>query len=429
MADGALCACVVSIVAACNASPSVELPSGPEAKAGAHSVANVAATVSAKGAASVPMLALDDSPPKTTASCASSVNCKPAGGQYCGHIGDGCGKTVDCGSCPSDWTCSDHLCVGGPSCQPLSCETGTTRFCDTVGDGCGRELDCGDCPAGETCRAGVCVKDGCVPLTCETEGGRFCGTIGDGCGGTLECGDCPGGGLCGGGGVENLCWDPSCTRAQCKGPNGGQYCGKIGDGCGGVLDCGSCADDWVCQDHLCVGGASCSPFSCQQGATQFCGAFGDGCGNEITCSCAAGETCRDQLCTKNGCTPLTCETAAGRFCGTVGDGCGGKLDCGACPNGGVCGDGGIEHMCWDPNCPRRECTGVNGGSYCGQIGDGCGGVQDCGSCPGDWTCEARMCVGGGQLPAVGLSERGHQVLWHLRRWLRANSRLRDLRQR
>jgi hypothetical protein len=31
-----------------------------------------------------------------------SLTCNPAGGQYCGAIGDGCGGTLDCGSQCSD---------------------------------------------------------------------------------------------------------------------------------------------------------------------------------------------------------------------------------------------------------------------------------------------------------------------------------------
>src|SRR5678816_3057889 len=94
----------------------------------------------------------------TSDGCAQT-SCKPTGGQYCGVIGDGCQGTEDCGKCPGDWTCDKGLCVGGPSCLPVSCTDLTgTHYCGTIGDGCGHALDCGGC-----------------------------GTIGDGCGQSLDC--------------------------------------------------------------------------------------------------------------------------------------------------------------------------------------------------------------------------------------------------
>jgi hypothetical protein len=69
---------------------------------------------------------------------------------------------------------AENLCVGGPDCVPsTACQIGDTQFCGQIGDGCGRPLEYGDCVGGETCVGGVCVPEGCVPLTCDPAGGRM----------------------------------------------------------------------------------------------------------------------------------------------------------------------------------------------------------------------------------------------------------------
>ncbi|HYO93795.1 MAG TPA: carboxypeptidase-like regulatory domain-containing protein [Polyangiaceae bacterium] len=197
------------------------------------------------------------------------ASCQPAGGQYCGEIGDNCGGTLVCPSCPPSWSCDQNVCVGGPSCSATTCEVGSSKFCGSIGDGCGKRLDCGTCAAGQTCRSGVCVAPGCVPLTCDTAGGRYCGILGDGCGGQLDCGTCSGGATCGGGGIANVCGGaPDCVPVQCTAANGGKYCGTIGNGCGGVVDCGECAGGAACGAdgirNVCPGtGAACTGLQCE----------------------------------------------------------------------------------------------------------------------------------------------------------------------
>jgi hypothetical protein len=203
--------------------------------------------------------------------CVPSNVCTPPGGQYCGTIGAGCpGQKLECGACPGDGVCEERLCVGGPSCTPITCGT----FCGTIGDNCGRRLDCtAACGAGQECRNGICVDPGCVPMTCNgANNARYCGMIGDGCGGTLDCGTCPNNGTCGGaGGIPNICNDPTCPRTSCM-PMGGQYCGVIGNGCGGTQDCGACANGMACpttgaQAHVCPGSTVIVPPTCP-GATK-----------------------------------------------------------------------------------------------------------------------------------------------------------------
>jgi hypothetical protein len=101
------------------------------------------------------------------------LTCAPAGGHYCDMIGDGCGGQLDCGACPAGETCGgagiEHVC-GKPvdaNCQAISCEQPGGRVCGRAGDGCGRALDCGSCPGGETCGASlpnVCSRGACENL-------------------------------------------------------------------------------------------------------------------------------------------------------------------------------------------------------------------------------------------------------------------------
>jgi hypothetical protein len=93
----------------------------------------------------------------------------------------------------------------GPECVPATC-AGLDRECGRTSDGCGGTLDCGTCPEGHDCSAGLC-RAPCVPTTCEAAG-RDCGRIPDGCGATLQCGSCAGSLVCGAGGTPNLCAEP-----------------------------------------------------------------------------------------------------------------------------------------------------------------------------------------------------------------------------
>jgi hypothetical protein len=212
----------------------------------------------------------------TGGACTASVNCDPPGGRYCNTIGNGCkGGKVECGACPGDGTCSGGaiapgICIGGPSCTPLTCDSGgAVRYCGKIGDGCGRELDCGACSGGQTCSGGLCVAAGCMPLTCNLAGGgKYCGKIGDGCGSSLDCGGCSAPQTCGGANIQGVCGTPASAcpnRLNCT-PMGGQYCGVVGDNCGGSIDCGACANGMACRtDHVCpsTGPGVCTNLQCQ----------------------------------------------------------------------------------------------------------------------------------------------------------------------
>ena len=223
-------------------------------------------------------------------------------GFNCGPQGDGCGGTVKCGSCSGGETCGGGgkpgVCGssdGGP-CTPNTCASLNVN-CGLQSNGCGGTLDCGSCNPPATCGGGgpsLCgVPDSgtCTPLTC-TGLGFNCGPAGDGCGNTLECGTCSGSQTCGGGGVAGVCGSPSCTPVTCAAQ--GFNCGPTGDGCGNILDCGTCTAPQVCggggAPNVC-GSIPCVPTTCAAlGLT--CGPASDGCGNELQCgTCTAPQAC------------------------------------------------------------------------------------------------------------------------------------------
>jgi hypothetical protein len=125
----------------------------------------------------------------------------------------------------SDWPVSDRLTtwavwssqsaalelstpawVASGSCAPATCQSLGSE-CGELGDGCGSSLNCGSCGSGEACASGVCVDvstpppaGSCVPATCPSLGVE-CGGASDGCGGSLNCGGCASGQTCATGGV------------------------------------------------------------------------------------------------------------------------------------------------------------------------------------------------------------------------------------
>jgi hypothetical protein len=321
-------------------------------------------------------------------------------GANCGIQPDGCGNTVNCGTCTPPQTCGgggNPLQCGTP-CTPRTC-TQLGANCGTQGDGCGGTLNCGTCPTGQTCGGGgtpnVCGGGMCQPTTCSALG-YACGTWGNGCGGTLPCGTCPMGQTCGGGGVAGQCGGAMCTPLDCAAQ--GFNCGTQGNGCGGTQNCGTCTLPQTCGGGgvpgVCGGGGTCQARTClQQGFN--CGLQGNGCGTQIDCGmCPPGQVCGAQgpgLCGATQCTPSTC-SAQGIQCGPAGDGCGNIIQCGSCPAGQSCGGAGVPGVCGVLPCTPRTCSQL--GANCGLVGDGCGGSLNCGLCPPQESC------GGGGVPNV-----------------------------
>jgi hypothetical protein len=86
-----------------------------------------------------------------------------------------------------------------PSCQPTTCSAqGAT--CGSIPDGCGGTLQCGSCGSGMVCSASNTCVPACTPTTCAAQGAT-CGLLASGCGGTLQCGACSGTDLC----TNNVC--------------------------------------------------------------------------------------------------------------------------------------------------------------------------------------------------------------------------------
>ncbi len=82
--------------------------------------------------------------------------CVPdCGLRICGPAPNGCEGEDACGPPCVSGTCSaDGLSCEG--CTPLTCiDLGYS--CGTPGDGCGGTLDCGSCPEGQMCQEGTCI--------------------------------------------------------------------------------------------------------------------------------------------------------------------------------------------------------------------------------------------------------------------------------
>jgi hypothetical protein len=103
-------------------------------------------------------------------------------------------------------------CVPAPQgpCTPQSCADQGID-CGPAGDGCGKTIQCGSCTAPDTCgggsqygRCGYPDAGTCVPRTCA-EQSFDCGAAGDGCGRPIQCGTCTLPAICGGGGKPNVC--------------------------------------------------------------------------------------------------------------------------------------------------------------------------------------------------------------------------------
>jgi hypothetical protein len=76
--------------------------------------------------------------------------------------------------------------------------------CGTVSDGCGTTIDCGTCPVLQTCGGGgTANRCGCTPKTCDSLGAR-CGIVQDGCGGIVTCPACGHSRVC----LANQCVKP-----------------------------------------------------------------------------------------------------------------------------------------------------------------------------------------------------------------------------
>jgi hypothetical protein len=233
---------------------------------------------------------------------------------------------------------NDGGCIG-KTCQELGYNCGPNS------DGCGNTIQCGTCPSGESCGNGGFSKCGptiivgsdggivCTPTTCKALGYN-CGYAGDGCGNLLDCNaddagpSCPTPQFCGGGGFDQCGGNDGllsdggtpCTPTTCKAL--GYNCGYAGDGCGNLLDC--------------------NPNDGSSGCTlpQYCGGGGFNlCGGNIDEGPDGGSNCVPESCQKQGFN-----------CGPAGDGCGNLQQCGTCVGNNTCGGGGKPGVCGNSTC-------------------------------------------------------------------------------
>jgi hypothetical protein len=106
----------------------------------------------------------DDTPPRCAPPIDASIpcsECQQPGGQYCGRIAYCGGKFLDCGACTQPgFTCGGSGVTGlcgaardSSACDPTVCEKPNIQYCGRVGDGCGSTIDCGSCNDGSLCGA------------------------------------------------------------------------------------------------------------------------------------------------------------------------------------------------------------------------------------------------------------------------------------
>jgi hypothetical protein len=299
----------------------------------------------------------------TLSGCVS--NCIPrAESGDCGTVNDGCGKTIDLGSCSGTTSCVNNYCLEG---MP-SCPTGTTT--------CGSEC----CYSGQTCSSGHCIEAGCPTGTTQ------CGT---------EC--------CGSNQICNSYSHCITQSSSCPSNEATPYCigSTNSDGCcmGFLSSCP--ADETPCQSDCCSSGSTCvdgeclevletdcmpeyGQFDCGYG----CCGYGEYCVNGecrtipsclLGCSSIPGTTCSSRdgfgccTCTPSGsCTP-SCPSSSDYSCGSSyssSDGCGGTCS----GTGSNCFNS--AQTCQNGQCVSQQtcCCFCDGLGECGETGCACPGA-------------------------------------------------------
>jgi hypothetical protein len=119
-----------------------------------------------------------------------------------------CAWMTGCVESKADESDGTEVPDGARECIPTTCASASAD-CGLLGDGCGGTLNCGTCGTG-TCgasgAANVCGAGSCKPKTCA-ELSAQCGQVSDGCSAVLDCGGCPSGQACGASAV-NQCATP-----------------------------------------------------------------------------------------------------------------------------------------------------------------------------------------------------------------------------
>ncbi len=345
-------------------------------------------------------------PSWTIASCSPCIaeTCESLGYE-CGNWSDGCGETLNCGSCEV-W----QDCILG-QCQPETCPD----TCESLGyecdpqEVCGEQEDCGSCDEGYYCYNGICKEGGtCKPLTCEVNYDGQCGYFNDGCYNMINC-ECDW--------ESEQCISGFCVcKDECFGTTTGcngttlitNNCyDSDGDGCTEsnlvYTDCspGTCG---ILQPLPAIYGCMCfdgTPFDeCSSsdiiGKPYFCdsGVLVEDCNQ---CGCPDGYECmRSGICsgsTPNPCGDGTCDVVNGECDNCVED----------CDINDCCGDGFCQSVYGEDcdSCP--EDCGCDDGEECEYIEDvgyecfrntnlfNCSDVSTCGNYNNQSNCEDNFC--------------------------------------
>jgi hypothetical protein len=341
----------------------------------------------------------------------------------CGRDGNGCGGTIDCGTCVGETVCkfssTGNTCVPKPppvECEPLDPIAACAITCGEISDGCSGLIKCEEdpltrCPDGEACGAdgtpgqcGVVGSTSCMPIPVGEACKDKCGQQSDGCGLSYVCDGsnggvtCTGEDSCGGGGTPNECGKRACIpRTQSEAcPGDGIYasCGLQPDNCNGpMIDCGTCPTDQRCgldKPSVCGKIPTCTPTDPRVACQGKCGTVPNGCSGVHNCeSFAEGVTCiGNEYCGANNrpntcgtppssCVPKTC-AQLGHSCGLASDGCGRVLNCWPSCSGsmssGCTGSCGSTSSCLAGSNGEQSC--VSGappctGSLCNSVPNDC----------------------------------------------------------
>ncbi len=320
-----------------------------------------------------------------------------------------CGKTENCGTCSSGYSCA----ANGTCIKLCSPET-NNQFCSRLGKNCGsvtgvdncgssRTTTCGSCASNQMCTNGLCTQN-CTPESNT----QFCSRLGKNCGSVTGVDNCGSSRTttCGSCASNQMCTNGLCTQ-NCTPESNTQFCSRLGKNCGSVTgynncgklittDCGVCKGGSVCQDGKCTNcSATCASLGFQCGVYNICN-------KTLNCgACPSGYTCNsgNGTCVKSVCIPGNC-SSLGKNCGTVSDGCGKIINCGTCILPATCGGSGVSNVC--------GCTAETNIQFCSRLGKNCGSVTaynncgtlrtiNCGVCLNGYTCKDSVCSKGSGL--------------------------------
>ena len=347
-------------------------------------------------------------------------------GVTCGPVSDGCGGTIDCGSCSSGETCHAGQCVSNCPTGTIDCNSTCVNEMTDINN-CGA---CGNqCSSGQACVGGTCTSPNCDDgnpctsdtfnpttqqcehraqsdgLPCETDAGS-----GSCLGGTCVPQPCDSGqtqscntgllGICATG--TQTCssgtWGPC---VQTVSPQT-ESCNGIDDDCDGQVDNGAtCDNGQVCQGGQCVPSSGCTTAAecpgtdtdCQTRTcvNGVCGESNASSGTSCSGVCIDANTVQTCMCDGNG-NSFTSEVSCGAYacsdgaCLTI---CNGDQDC---VGGSICQSG----VC-SQSCPANEilCGDVCVNSStdknnCGACGNVCNLPHATGACS-NGTCVVATC--------------------------------------